>query len=80
MTALQEQAVQLIRSLPDSEVSFFIDVLRRLAPTATEPYPRETLDAMQETIDITEGRLPAKYYRTVDEMFAENDAEIAEER
>ena len=32
MSALQEQAVQMIRSLPDGDVRFFIDVLRRLAP------------------------------------------------
>ena len=32
MSALQEQAVQMIRSLPDGDVRFVIDVLRRLAP------------------------------------------------
>lgn len=36
MTALQEQAMQMIRSLPDSEVSFFLDVLHRLSSRAAE--------------------------------------------
>ena len=43
MSALQEQAVQMIRALPDSEVSFFLDVLRRLLPRNTEDaQPLET--------------------------------------
>ena len=37
MTALQEQAVQMIRSLPDGDVRFILGVLHRLAPnTASE--------------------------------------------
>ena len=42
-------------------------------------YNRETLEAMRETMDIEAGRIPARRYRTVDELFAENNAEIAGE-
>ena len=38
-----------------------------------------TLEALQETLDIESGKISAKRYQTVDELFAENDAEIAEE-
>ena len=44
-----------------------------------ENYSRETLEAMRETLDIEAGRIPAKRYSSVDELFAENDAEIAAE-
>ena len=80
MTALQEQAVQMIRSLPDSEVSFFLEVLRRLAVNAaSETYNRDTLDAMRETLDIESGKIRARRYQSVDELFAKKDAEIAGE-
>ena len=38
-----------------------------------------TLNAMKETLDIETGKIPAKRYQTVDELFAENDTEIAKE-
>ncbi|MBR3569460.1 MAG: type II toxin-antitoxin system RelB/DinJ family antitoxin [Oscillibacter sp.] len=43
-------------------------------------YSRETLEAMREAMDIEAGRVPAKRYRTAEELFADNDAEIAGER
>ena len=44
-----------------------------------ENYSRETLEALRETLDIEAGRVPAKRYHSVDELFAENNAEIAAE-
>ena len=44
-----------------------------------ENYSRETLEALRETLEIEAGRIKAKHYSTVDELFAENDAEIAAE-
>ena len=45
-----------------------------------ENYSRDTLEALRETLDIEAGRIQAKRYRSVDELFAENDAEIAAEK
>ena len=44
-----------------------------------ENYSLETLEALQETLDIEAGRIKAKRYSSVDELFADNDAEIAAE-
>ena len=44
-----------------------------------ENYSRETLEALRETLDIESGRIQAKRYKSVDELFADNDAEIAAE-
>ena len=44
-----------------------------------ENYNRDTLEALRETLDIEAGRVPAKRYHSVDELFAENNAEIAAE-
>ncbi len=46
-------------------------------PATLIEYNRETMDAMRETMDIEAGRVPAKRYQSVDEMFADNDAEIS---
>ena len=46
-------------------------------PATLIEYNRETMDAMRETMDIEAGRIPAKRYQSVDELFADNDAEIA---
>lgn len=40
-------------------------------------YNRETLEAMRETLDMEAGKIPARRYQTVEELFADNDAEIA---
>ena len=45
-------------------------------PATLIDYNRETMDAMRETMDIEAGRIPAKRYHSVDELFADNDAEI----
>ena len=45
-------------------------------PATLIDYNRETMDAMRETMDIEAGRIPAKRYQSVDELFADNDAEI----
>lgn len=45
-------------------------------PATLIEYNRETMDAMRETMDIEAGRTPAKRYQSVDELFADNDAEI----
>ena len=42
-------------------------------------YDRDTLEAMQEALDIEAGLVEAKRYSSVDELFADNDAEIASE-
>lgn len=42
-------------------------------------YNRETLEAMQEALDIEAGKIQAKRYHSADELFAEIDAEIANE-
>ena len=42
-------------------------------------YNRDTLEALREAMDIETGRIPAKRYQTVEELFAENDAELAGE-
>ena len=42
-------------------------------------YNRETLEAMRETLDMEAGKIPARRYQTVEELFADNDAEIAGE-
>ena len=34
-------------------------------------YNRETLEAMRETMDIEAGKIPARRYRTVEELFSE---------
>ena len=44
-----------------------------------ENYSRETLEALRETLDIEAGRVQARRYSSVDELFADNDAEIAAE-
>lgn len=55
MSALQEQAVQMIRALPDSEVSFFLDVLRRLLPRNTEDaQPLETPEDTRRPLSYEE--------------------------
>ena len=46
-------------------------------PATLIEYNRETMDAMREAMDIEAGRVPAKRYQSVDEMFADNDAEIS---
>ena len=46
--------------------------------TRIPEYNRETMAAMREAMDIEAGRIPVKRYHTVDELFADNDAEIAE--
>ncbi len=40
-------------------------------------YNRETLEAMREALDMEAGKIPARRYQTVEELFADNDAEIA---
>lgn len=45
-------------------------------PATLIEYNRETMDAMRETMDIEAGRIPAKRYESVDELFADNDAEL----
>ena len=42
-------------------------------------YNAETLNAIQEALDIESGKTQAKHYSTVDELFAENDEEITTE-
>ena len=44
-----------------------------------ENYDRETLEAMQEALDIEAGLVEAKHYSSVDELFADNEAELAAE-
>ena len=63
MSALQEQAVQMIRRLPDEDVRFIISILTDLtnmpaAPLARDEMEDETFDAMiQEGLDdIAAGR------------------------
>lgn len=48
----------------------------KTADSGFENYNQETLDALQETLDIETGRIPAKRYTSVDGLFAENNAEI----
>ena len=38
-----------------------------------ENYDRETLEALQETRDIESGKIQAKRYHSVEELFAENE-------
>lgn len=38
-------------------------------------YNEETLAAMQETLDILDGKIKTKRYKTVEEMHADIDAE-----
>ena len=42
-------------------------------------YNRETFEAMKEALDIEAGTIKAKRYKNVDELFADNDAEISTE-
>ena len=42
-------------------------------------YSRDTLEAIQETLDIENGVVEAKRYKSVDELFADNDAELVSE-
>ena len=42
-------------------------------------YNRDTLEAIQETLDIENGVVEAKRYKSVDELFADNDAELVSE-
>ena len=37
----------------------------------------ETIEALQETLDINSGKIPAKRYHSVKELFEANNAEIA---
>ena len=38
-----------------------------------ENYDREILEALQETLDIETGKIQAKRYHSVEELFAENE-------
>ena len=40
-------------------------------------YNRETLEALQETLDIEAGKIPAKRYHSAQELFDANNADIA---
>lgn len=40
-------------------------------------YPPETIEALQETLDIEAGKIPAKRYHSARELFEANNAEIA---
>lgn len=40
-------------------------------------YPPETIEALQETLDIEAGKIPAKRYHSAQELFEANNAEIA---
>ena len=42
-------------------------------------YDRETFEAMKETLDIESGLIKAKRYKSVDDLFSDNDAELAAE-
>lgn len=42
-------------------------------------YDRETFEAMKETLDIEAGIIKAKRYKSVDDLFADNDAELSAE-
>ncbi len=42
-----------------------------------EDYDRETFEAMREAICIESGLIKSKCYKTAEELFADNDAEIA---
>ncbi|MBR0317222.1 MAG: type II toxin-antitoxin system RelB/DinJ family antitoxin [Synergistaceae bacterium] len=40
-------------------------------------FNEETIEALQETIDINSGKIPAKRYHSAQELFEANNAEIA---
>ena len=40
-------------------------------------YNDETIEAMQEALDIEAGKIPAKRYHSAQELFDANDADIA---
>ena len=44
----------------------------------TPDYPPETIEALQETLDIEAGKIPAKRYNSSQELFDANYAKIAE--
>lgn len=43
----------------------------------TPEYPAETIEALQETLDIEAGKIPAKRYHSSQELFDANYAKIA---
>ena len=63
MTALQEQAMQMIRSLPDSEVSFFLDVLHRLSSRREGSYTVEILSYHRDKERRLEAHVLIKAFR-----------------
>ena len=64
--------------IPDEYVGQEVEVIVFPAWRRSEPEPAynaETLAAMQETLDIMDGKIKVKSYATVEEMNADIDAE-----
>lgn len=51
----------------------------RIPEFVQAPYNEETLDSFREMEDIASGRTPAKVYNSVEELFADLEAEGNEE-
>ena len=61
MSALQEQAVQMIRDLSDDNVSFLIEIIQKLTPQ----------DSDKETVQPSTGDEKIKAFQRLDEARAE---------
>ena len=60
--------------IPDEYIGRKLEII--MLPIYDESdYNEETLAAMQETLDIMDGKIEAKSYATVEEMNADIDAE-----
>ena len=82
--ALRDDCIAIYESLGmDLNTAFrmFMERTRMVGglpfPAPLPEYSRETMEAIREAMDIETGRITAKRYQSVDELFADNDAEIA---
>jgi len=63
--------------IPNEYIGRKIEII--ILPQADEPeYNEETLAAMQEALDIMDGKIKVKSYKTVEEMESDLDAEEVE--
>ena len=66
---------EVLIHIPNEYVGQEIEVIMFLRKKEEPKYNAETLEAMQETLDILDGKLKVKSYSTVEEMNADIDAE-----
>lgn len=78
MTVLQEQAIQMINGMSDDNVSFLIEIIRRLTPQKTQTDVKIEKDKkMQAFKELDEARIQIKKYLPED---FDPDKELEEAR